>query len=290
MSNPLNPTTALATRIADIYPSLSHGNRRAADFVLQNPIDVATMSIEKLAEGSGTSNATVTRFVRALGYANYGEFRAALTSALKVAMAPVDKLASARLVAASPFATFVNALSDQAANLQAAREGLDEAVATRAIEALLRARRIFLAGAGTSYHVASFLEDGLALYVEADVIFPAGRGDPQRAVRHLLSARPDDLIVAISTPRYMRSTLDLCRVAKKHGAALLALTDAPTSPLTPIADMTLFAPARNAVLPNSPTAIFALADALITAVARARPQAVEALKELSESRLWNYHP
>src|SRR5262245_27138216 len=109
MSNPLNPTTALATRIADIYPSLSHGNRRAADFVLQNPLDVATMSIEKLAEGSGTSNAPVTRFVRALGYANYGEFRAALTSALKVAMAPVDNFASARSVATSPFATFATA-------------------------------------------------------------------------------------------------------------------------------------------------------------------------------------
>jgi DNA-binding MurR/RpiR family transcriptional regulator len=143
---------------------------------------------------------------------------------------------------------------------------------------------------GTSYHIASFLEDGLALYLDADVVFPAARGDPQRAVRHLLSARPDDLMVAISTPRYMRSTLDLCRVAKKHGATLLALTDAPTSPLTPIADITLFAPARNALLPNSPTAVFALADALVTAVASARPEAVEALKELSESRLWNYHP
>jgi DNA-binding MurR/RpiR family transcriptional regulator len=35
--------------------------------VLQNPIDVATMSLETLAEGSGTSNATITRLVRALG-------------------------------------------------------------------------------------------------------------------------------------------------------------------------------------------------------------------------------
>ena len=70
---------------------------------------------------------------------------------------------------------------------------------------------------------------------------------------------------------------------------MLALTDGPTSPLANIADITLFAPARNRLLPNSPTAIFALADALITAIARERPDAVEALKGLSESLLWTFH-
>ena len=78
MSQGLKPSTDLSNRIALIYPSLSDGHRRAADFVLRHPLDVATMTIEGLAEGSGTSNATVTRFVRALGYGGYGEFRAAL--------------------------------------------------------------------------------------------------------------------------------------------------------------------------------------------------------------------
>ncbi|AOO79647.1 hypothetical protein BHK69_03350 [Bosea vaviloviae] len=61
----------------------------------------------------------------------------------------------------------------------------------------------------------------------------------------------------------------------------------------PLADMTFFAPARNSVLPNSPTAAFAVAvavaDALITTLARERPDAVEALKGLSESLLWTFH-
>ena len=55
MSQGLKPSTDLSNRIAQIYPSLSNGHRRAADFVLQHPLDVATMTIEGLAEGSGTS-------------------------------------------------------------------------------------------------------------------------------------------------------------------------------------------------------------------------------------------
>ncbi|MBM1172926.1 hypothetical protein [Microvirga arabica] len=70
---------------------------------------------------------------------------------------------------------------------------------------------------------------------------------------------------------------------------MLALIDTPTSPLARVADITLFTPARNRLLPNSPAAIFALADALITVVARERPTAVESLKDLSESLVWTFH-
>lgn len=289
MSQGLKPSTDLSNRIAEIYPSLSNGHRRAADFVLQHPLDVATMTIEGLAEGSGTSNATVTRFVRALGYAGYGEFRAALSAALKFAHEPVDSFAGARAVPGSIFATFAEALADQAGNLDAARADLPEEVVTRAVTLLLKAPRVFIAASGACHHVASFLEDGLALYLEADVIFASSRTGPERAIRHMMSARPDDLVIAISVPRYSRATLDLASFAKKRGARVLALTDGPTSPLAPLADAALFAPARSRLLPNSPTAIFALADALITAVARERPDAVDALKELSESLLWTFY-
>ncbi|MFX6517808.1 SIS domain-containing protein, partial [Acinetobacter baumannii] len=88
---------------------------------------------------------------------------------------------------------------------------------------------------------------------------------------------------------YSRSTLELAKFAKQRNAMLLAVTDKPSSPLVAIADMTLFAPARNNFLPNSPTAAFAVADALITPLARERPDAIEALKALSESQLWLFH-
>lgn len=289
MSRALKPTTDLANRIAQVYPSLSDGHRKAADFVLQSPLDTATMTIEGLAEKSGTSTATVTRFVRALGYPNYGDFRAALSTALKVALAPVEGLADARATAGSVFATLMTTLKGEAANLDEAIATLEEETVNRAVALLLKARRIFIVGSGASHYVGAFLEDGLALYLDAEVIFASSRGGPERAVRHMLSASPQDVVIAISLPRYSRATLELAKFANKRGAVLIALTDGPSSPLVPLADMTFFAPARNSFLPNSPTAAFAVADALITTLARERPDAVEALKGLSESLLWTFH-
>lgn len=285
----LKPTTDLAGRIASLYPSLSAGHRKAADFVMQHPLDTATMTIERLAAKSGASTATLTRFVRALGFSGYGEFRASLSEALRLAMEPVRGLADSRGAPASPYATLIGALRDQAANLDAAIAALDDATVTRAIALLLGARRIFIVGTGASHHVASFLEEGLALYLDADVIFAASRGGPTRTIRQMLSGGPGDLVVAISMPRYSRSTLEICSFAAQRSMPILALTDALISPLAQIADLTLFAPAGSRLLPNSPSAIFALADALITVVARERPDSADALRELSESLLWDFH-
>lgn len=285
----LKPTTDLASRIASLYPSLSAGHRKAADFVMQHPLDTATMTIERLAAKSGASTATLTRFVRALGFSGYGEFRASLSEALKLAMEPVRGLADSQDAPASPYATLIGALRDQAANLDAAIAALDDATVTRAIELLLGAKRIFIVGTGASHHVASFLEEGLALYLDADVIFAASRVGPTRTIRQMLSGGRGDLVVAISMPRYSRSTLEICSLAAQRSMPILALTDGLISPLARVADLTLFAPAGSRLLPNSPSAIFALADALITAVARERPDSADALRKLSESMLWDFH-
>jgi DNA-binding MurR/RpiR family transcriptional regulator len=173
--------------------------------------------------------------------------------------------------------------------LDEALAAVDEKTCSRAMEALLRARRIFIVGSGASHHVAAHLEEGLTLYLDANVIFASSRGGPEKAIRHIMNVGPDDLVLAISLPRYSRGTVDLTKLAKSRGATVLALTDAPSSPLVPIADMTFFAPARNRLLPNSPTATFALADAIVSAIARERPNSVEALKELSESLLWTFY-
>jgi DNA-binding MurR/RpiR family transcriptional regulator len=288
MIHALKPTTVLANRIARIYPSLSAGHRRIADHVLSFPLESATASIEVLAERSGASNATVTRFVRALGYSSYGEFRVALSDALRLAMQPVDDFADARAMTESASGTFIAALRMQRANIEKAMNSLDPDSIAGLVAAILAARRIFIIASGASHHVASFIEDGLALYCEADVVFATARGGPERAFRHLNAAGPGDMTIAISVPRYSRTTVQLASHSKEKGATVVALTDGPTSPLAQIADFALFAPARSPLLPNSPTAVFALADALITAVARERPDAVEALKDLSRSLLWTF--
>ena len=75
MAATLSPKSDFAGRIAAAYPDLSKSHRKIADFVMSHPLEVVALSIEGVAEASGASTATITRFVRAIGYSSFSEFR-----------------------------------------------------------------------------------------------------------------------------------------------------------------------------------------------------------------------
>ncbi|WP_454006545.1 MurR/RpiR family transcriptional regulator [Alcaligenes sp. Marseille-Q7550] len=58
-------------RIREILNDLSPSERRLAEFALDFPGDLAGYTASELASLAHVSNATVTRFIRRLGYTNY---------------------------------------------------------------------------------------------------------------------------------------------------------------------------------------------------------------------------
>src|SRR5687768_8915594 len=59
-------------------PELTGALQRVAELILADPAAAARSTIVELAERSGTSPATVTRFCRALGFVGYAELRLAI--------------------------------------------------------------------------------------------------------------------------------------------------------------------------------------------------------------------
>lgn len=274
MSQTLNPKSDFANRMSAAYPSFSKSYRRIADFVLARPLDVVAMSIEGLAQSSGSSTATITRFVRAAGYSGYGEFREKIVSDFQFETSDNNKNSPENHENGLKKSFLHTALSDSSDNIRDTIANIDAASSEAFIEALINARRIIILGTGASHYAATLLEEGLALYTEKNVINVLSRGASQYANNFVRSVDDGDVVIAISMPRYSNNTVQLSKAAKQKGAVILAITDSPTSPLVPVADVIFFAPARNRLLPNSPAAIFALADAIVTAVAECRPDIV----------------
>ena len=62
-------------RIRGTYASLRKSEKKVADYVLANEIECGKISLEKLAKRSGVSQPTVMRFVKAMGFEGFKEFR-----------------------------------------------------------------------------------------------------------------------------------------------------------------------------------------------------------------------
>ena len=60
------------------YNSLTRSGKKLANYILSNTIEVQYLSINSLAESSGVSEATITRFCRQLGLTGYNDLKIAL--------------------------------------------------------------------------------------------------------------------------------------------------------------------------------------------------------------------
>src|SRR6202008_513056 len=69
------PSDGVLLRVRTLLPEFTGALQRVAEQVLTDPAAASRATIVELAERSGTSPATVTRFCRALGFDGYADLR-----------------------------------------------------------------------------------------------------------------------------------------------------------------------------------------------------------------------
>ncbi|MEV0647032.1 MurR/RpiR family transcriptional regulator [Phytomonospora sp. NPDC050363] len=225
-------------RIRTAQHELTGALRKVAEQVLADPAGAARSTIVELAERSGTSPATITRFCRALGFDGYAALRVAIATASGRAAAsngwtvdigreisPQDPL---DLVLGNILAAGVASLQDTAALI-------DIAAVASAADAISHAGRVDVYGIGGSALVGAELQSGLHRI-----------GIPIWAWREvhdgLTSAAllgDGDVAIAVSHSGSTVETIEMLAEASSHGALTIAVTSYLAAPITDVADIVL---------------------------------------------------
>ncbi len=270
VTTPQAPPWPSALRRA--LPRLSRSHRQVADYVLEHPLQVATLPIDELAAAVGVSVATANRFARALGFDGYATFRAELVRGFEPLVAPVERMRGNLERPSTVSEVFATALDESRRNIEATRQSLDYAACEAAVERIAQgafdlhrrlrrqrmARRPAAARAGRQLHRRA----------------PAlGRERCHPCRRALMHAGPQDVFIGLTFPRYLTDTISLAQIARSQGCSLIALTDRPSSPLAPLADVALYCQTETSYRPNCETSVLALIEALTSAVSLRAPDA-----------------
>lgn len=102
----------------------------------------------------------------------------------------------------------------------------------------------------------------------------------------LLRIGPEDVMVAISFPRYSKVTLNTVKFARDRGASIIAITDNELSPVYQMADAALLAPCEMISFVDSMVAPLSLINALLIAIGlRLGTDAAKTFAELEN--IWN---
>lgn len=278
---PAAPKGSLLARMQQHQPRLPAALAKVGAWALTYPFRTATLKISELAEAAETSVASVNRYARVLGYDGYPEFREDLLRAFESTFAPVEKLRVAVQRDTTNAEIMRESLIGDSGNIARTLDLLQPEQCEAALALIRTARRIMVLGLGDSAFLALFLADTLEPYV-GNVREAVEFGGTERNVRRLMALEPGDLVIAITTPRYSNRTIEHLQLCRERGASVVALTDAPDSPIVPLADVTLLASADHGVRHSSPTGLMALIVALGTALSRAAPQSVDQAADMAE--------
>jgi DNA-binding MurR/RpiR family transcriptional regulator len=229
---------SVLARVRARLPEFTGALQRVAELVLTDPASAARSTIVELAERSGTSPATVTRFCRALGFEGYADLRlgiagetgrAARTGGWTVDIGreiqPGDPL---ERVLGQIMAADTRAMHDTAALL-------DLGEVERAADAISRAGRVDIYGASGSALVGAEMQFclhriGVAAWAWTDV---------HNGLASSALLGPADVALGISHSGQTRETVEMIAEAGGQGAVTVALTSFPRSPLAEVSDIVL---------------------------------------------------
>ena len=271
-------------QVAAGIPAMPAAMQRMGQAVLAHPFRAATLNIDEFAGEVAVSIATANRFARALNFAGYPQFRAELARGFEAILAPVESLRSNLKHATGTQQAMVASLRETAANLEHTLQALQHQPCEQAVSLIAEADQVLTLGWGSSAYLAGVLQHELEPLCSR-VGSLAQAGGPSHAARQLVKRGPRDLLIALAFPRYVEDTVALTRLARERGVKVLALTDEPSSPLVPLADVTLYAHVSRQVAPTSNATVLALLEALVAALAHRTEGAVQRAEEMARGVL-----
>lgn len=264
-----------------ILPSLSKAEQKVATSVLKDPSQTVYSSITDLALLAGVGETTIIRFCRKLGYSGFQEFKLSiaqdLVSPKQQVYGKIEEGDSVDVMCRKMTMFNTQALEDTIGLL-------DEKELQKATDALMRGRRQYFFGVGSSGITAQdaqyrFMRLGFDAHYASDA--------------HIISMNcalvtEADVVVGISTSGSTKDLVDAMRIAKNNGAFVICLTNHARSPVTSYADAILLAASQENPLQGgafaSKLAQIHLLDILSTIVSiKQQDSTIKALKQTAQA-------
>ncbi|SDL96768.1 transcriptional regulator, RpiR family [Franzmannia pantelleriensis] len=215
--NAKNPSFVSLVKAA--LPTLHPSERRLAEFILTFPGELASYTATELAGLAGVSNATVTRFIKKLGYRSFEEARqhvrdnreegAALLRVEGHAQAASDDLLHRHIHQAVK-------------NLDHASQHLSQAMLDEVAAAMLAARRVWVMGFRSSHPFAEYLNWQILQVIEHTALLPRAG---ETLAESLVSITPDDCVILFGLKRRTADLDAVLAQLERSGAEVLYITD-----------------------------------------------------------------
>ncbi len=263
-------------------PKMSKGQRRISEYILTHYEKAAYMTASKLGQNSGVSESTVVRFANELGYEGYPEFLHALQTAVGARLTSVQRIevTDERIGNAN---VLEKTLNSDISKIKATLEANDSDVFESAVDSIINAKNVYIAGVRSTAMLSDLLSYNLKLVFDNVHRVDTTSGSIIFEQMHRIGE--GDVFIALTFPRYSKRIVKAVSFAKNSGAQIIGITDNEHSPIAPYADKLLFAKSDMASYMDSLVAPLSLINAIIVSISRKKKEDLAATFERLE-KVW----
>ncbi|QEA35540.1 MurR/RpiR family transcriptional regulator [Weissella soli] len=218
-------------RIRSMREQLTGSDEKLANYIIENATITRSMTIQALAQSTKLSTATVSRFVKRIGYSSFREFSLSLAIATPTEatfFGEIDENDNPEAIVKKVFSGAQNALT-------ATSDLLKPADMIQATDWLINARRVGLFGIGGSSIVA-FNGYHKLLRTPLDV---EQHPDYDVQLMQAVRMKSSDVAIIISHSGRNSDTLKIAEQLKENGVKIIAITAYPQADLAKHADLVL---------------------------------------------------
>lgn len=280
---------SIPSRTDGRLPALTRAEARVQLFARQDPLAFATSTAVEIAEASSTSDATVARTARKLGFRGVREWKRVCAESVDSTRG-LDAVLRDRLDTLSKTQSGDSSsglarqlLASSAEALLALAEVLDSAALDQGVNALVNARRVLVYGLGAAYHVAEYLSLALErVGVDARAVTGSGHTLADAIPR----LRGEDVSIILAPRLLFPDLVWYTEESVQRCAATILVTTEPPPERLRRSIIPLRLPSTAQVIADDTILALALADVFVAAVARQAPnrslatrQAVQELRD-----------
>ncbi|EWG12643.1 MurR/RpiR family transcriptional regulator [Cytobacillus firmus] len=225
----------MSQMIKEIYSSLSPGQRKAAEFIMEHADEAVLLTAFQVGRNAGVSETTVIRLAYALGFSGYSQMQERIRKEW-LAGKQRDYIENDSVIENVEKENLFKRVIDQERKLlRQLLDQVDEREVWEAIDALIQADRVYIGGFGSSFAAAYWFYYTLK-QMRGNVYI----SDPQGFLpEDVCDLTEQSAVIIFSFPRYRKEALKLASIAERQGSRIVAITDRQLSPIGQMSAVTL---------------------------------------------------
>jgi DNA-binding MurR/RpiR family transcriptional regulator len=243
------------TIINDVYGSLTKSQKHIAKYLVDNARDVCFMSASEIAAKLEVSEATITRFVSALGYSNFSEIRNLLKKGMQSFNSPYERAIKTTEFARKDLCTVINSdddaisyLSYDIEQLNKLKKNINMETIDEAARIIGKAKKVFLMGIGTCSAFTGFLHNHLRQLGISVICVSEGN---KYNLDAFITAKKGDVFLALTMPRYSKAIYQAISYANSSGLKVVTITDSSATIFRKYSDVFLSIDTESIFNPHS---------------------------------------